>query len=191
MFVKCLIALLFLLQLFPAAASANALSLPQLMESMAQVESHQSRFTEKKTLGLLKTPLESSGTLAYRRPAFVEKHVLTPQDEKLTVNGDELIWQNNTTGQQRKIRLQNNLHISALVESIRATLAGDLKTLQQFYEVRLQGSRAKWTLSLTPADDDMARILQMMRIEGAGNRLKTIDITEVGGDRSVMVIKHD
>ena len=183
--------LLALLLCSPLAAGAQSWGVPQLMEAMAQVPAHESRFTEKKTLALLKAPLESSGTLSYRRPSYVEKHVLAPQDETLAVDGDELTWQNNATGKKRKLRLQNNLALAALVESIRATLAGDLKTLQRFYEVRLDGTSTKWTLTLTPSDDAMRRTLQSMRVEGSGNRMLVVDVLEAGGDRSVMQIQHD
>lgn len=175
----------------PLAALAEPWGLPQLLDSMAQVPAQQVRFTEKKTLALLKAPLESSGTLAYRRPSFIEKHVLSPQDETLTVEGDNLTWKNNTTQQKRGVRLQNNLLVWAFVESMRATLAGDMKTLQRFYETRLEGTQARWVLYLTPADEAMRRSVQLMRIEGAGNRMMMVDVLEAGGDRSVMVIKHD
>lgn len=182
-------ALFCMLMMLPFMANAEQWELPQLMEAMAQVPAHQGQFTEKKTLALLKTPLESSGTLDYRRPAFVEKHVISPQDETLTVNGDELSWQ--TAQQKRKLNLRNNLPVWAFVEAIRATLAGDLKTLQRFYEVRLEGTQARWKLSLTPSDDAMRRRVQSIKIEGADNRMTLVDVLEVGGDRSVMNIKHD
>ena len=180
-----------MLLLSPLAAKADQWGLPQLMETMAQVSSHQSRFIEKKTLALLKSPLESSGTLAYRRPSFVEKHVLSPQDEVIAVDGDDLTWQNNATGQKRNIRLRSNVPVWAFVESMRATLAGDLKTLQRFYDVRLDGGPGRWTLLLTPSDEAMRRSVQSVRIDGSGNRMMLVDVLEAGGDRSVMVIKHD
>jgi hypothetical protein len=182
--------LLMMILLSPLPASAEQWGLPQLMESMAQVPSHQGRFSEKKILALLKAPLESSGTLAYRRPSFIEKHVLSPQDEILTVEGDELTWQN-AARQQRNVHLRNNLPVWVFVESIRATLAGDLKTLQRFYEVRLEGTQARWVLSLTPSDETMRRMVRVMRIEGAGNRMMVVDVLEAGGDRSIMTIKYD
>jgi len=170
-------------------AYAESWGLPQLMDAMAQVSAHEARFTEKKTLALLKDPIESSGTLAYRRPAFVEKHVLAPQDETLTVEGDQLTWQN--AKQKRTIRLQSNLPVWAFVESIRATLAGDLKTLQRFYDVRFDGTQAHWSLTLTPIDETMRRTVQTMRIEGAGKSMTQVDVLEAGGDRATMRIQHD
>ncbi|MNR80631.1 lipoprotein chaperone [compost metagenome] len=175
----------------PLCASAQSWGLPQLMDAMAKVESSQSRFTEKKTLALFKAPLESSGTLSYRRPGFVEKHVLSPQDEVITVEGDKLTWQNNATNKKRSIRLQNNPPIWAFVESIRATLAGELKTLQRFYYVSLEGNANRWTLILSPADDAMRENVKTLRIEGSGNRITLVDILEASGDRSVMTIQHD
>ncbi len=180
-----------LLLLSPLVACAQSWGVTQLMNAMAQVSGHQGRFTEKKTVALLKAPLESGGTLTYRRPSYVEKHVLTPQDETIAVDGDELTWQNNATGKKRKLRLQSNPALAALVESIRATLAGDLPTLQRFYEIRLDGTSAKWILTLTPSDEVMRRTLQSMRMEGSGNRLLVVDALEAGGDRSVMQIQHD
>jgi outer membrane lipoprotein-sorting protein len=191
MSIQMRIVLLILLAGAPLASKAGQWSLPQLMESMAQVSSHQSRFIETKTIAILKTPMESSGTLAYRRPSFVEKHVLSPQNETLTVDGDELTLENNGTKKKRSIRLRNNLPVWAFVEGIRATLAGDLKTLQRFYEIRLEGTQARWVLSLTPADESMRQMVQAIRIEGTDNRMMIVDVMEAGGDRSVMAIKHD
>ncbi|MES2069923.1 MAG: LolA-related protein [Pseudomonadota bacterium] len=172
-------------------AHAEAWDLPQLMAGLAQVQSHESRFTEKKTIALLKAPVESSGVLSYRRPDYVEKHILQPKDESIIVNGDELTWKDGVSGKQRSLRLQNNAMLAALVESIRATLAGDLPALRRYFAVKLEGTQTHWTLSLMPAEDSMRRSVQAMRIEGYGNRVAVIDVLETGGDRSVMLIQHD
>ena len=116
---------------------------------------------------------------------------MSPQDEVITVEGDQLTWQNNATNKKRSIRLRSNPPIWAFVESIRATLAGDLKTLQRFYDVRLEGNAARWTLTLSPSDDAMRENVKILRIEGMGNRMTLVDILEAGGDRSIMTIQHD
>jgi len=81
--------------------------------------------------------------------------------------------------------------LAALVESVRATLAGDLPALQHYFSIKLEGSPSHWTLTLTPSDNAMRRSVQSMRIDGGGNRVASIDVLESGGDRSVMVIEHD
>jgi len=171
-------------------ALADSLDLPQLMASLAQVQAHESHFTETKTIALLKAPVESNGVLSYRRPDHVEKHVLQPKDESIIVDGDALTWKDGTSGKTRTLRLQSNAVVAALVESIRATLAGDLPALQRFFAVKLDGAAAHWTLSLTPIDSAMQRNVQALRIEGVGNQVNLIDVLETGGDRSVMIIEH-
>jgi outer membrane lipoprotein-sorting protein len=180
-----------LIAVSPLPAHAESWDLPQLMAGLAQVQSHESRFTEKKTIALLKAPAESSGVLSYRRPDHVEKHVLLPKDESISVDGDELTWKDGSGGKKRSLRLQNNVALAALVESIRATLAGDLPALQRYFTVTLDGTQTHWVLSLAPTEDAMRRSVQVMRIEGSGNRVSLIDVLETGGDRSVMVIQHD
>ena len=184
-----LLALFILVQ--PGAVRAESWDLPQLMAGLAQVQSHEVRFTEKKTIALLKAPVESSGILSYRRPDHIEKHILLPKDESLIVDGDEVSWKDGASGKKHSLRLQNNAMLAALVESVRATLAGDLPALRRYFAVKLDGTRARWTLTLTPAEDTMRRSLKLMRIEGSGTQVSVIDILEVGGDRSVMVLQHD
>ncbi|HTD06378.1 LolA-related protein [Undibacterium sp.] len=184
-----LLALLILVQ--PGLARAESWDLPQLMASLAQVQSNEARFTEKKTMALLKAPVESSGILSYRRPDHVEKHILRPKEESLVIDGDEVSWKDGASGKKHSLRLQNNPALTALVESLRATLAGDLPALRRYFAVKLQGTQARWTLTLTPAEDTIRRSLKTMSIEGSGTQVSVIDIVEVGGDRSVMVLQHD
>lgn len=180
-----------LLALASFSAQAEAWDLPQLMAGLAQVQSHDSRFTEKKTVALLKAPLESSGILSYRRPDHVEKHILEPKDESIIVDGDELTWKDGISGKKRTLKVQSNAALAALVESIRATLAGDLPALQRYFSVKLEGVQTRWTLELAPFEPRLRRSMQSMRIEGSGNRVAAIDLLESDGDRSVMVIQHD
>jgi len=187
---------LFLLLLTLTTASsglahAETWDLPQLMAGLAQVQSHEARFTEKKTIAQLKAPVESSGILSYRRPDHVEKHILLPKDESFSIDGDEVSWKDGASGQKRSLRLQNNATLAALVESVRATLAGDLPALRRYFAVKLEGTKMHWTLTLTPAEDTVRRSLKTMRIEGSGNQVAVVDVVEIGGDRSVMVLQHD
>jgi outer membrane lipoprotein-sorting protein len=172
-------------------ARADSWGLPQLMASLAQVQTHEARFTEKKTIALLKAPVESSGILRYRRPDHVEKHILQPKEEILVIDGDEVSMQEGAAGKRHSMRLQNNPALEALAESMRATMAGDLSTLRRYFAVKLEGSQAHWTLTLTPAEDTMRRNLKVLNIEGQADQVTQIRVAEVGGDTSVMVLQHD
>ena len=81
--------------------------------------------------------------------------------------------------------------VRAFVESIRGTLAGDLKVLRRFYRVELEGSLSDWRLHLLPSDPQMAELVQKVVIGGAGGQVRRIEILEASGDRSVMTITKD
>lgn len=172
------------------ASAAQSWDVAQLMATLAQAPSHESRFTEKKTLSILKEPAESSGILSYRRPDRLEKHVLQPKDEAVIVEGDEITWKD-AAGRSRSMRLRSNATLAALAESMRATLAGDLPTLQKYFSVKLEGNEKQWALALTPIDDGMLRRVKNLRIAGSTNQVDTVDVLEANGDRSLMTLQHE
>lgn len=182
-----------LLSLAPTAraegpASPTTWDLPQLMQSLAQVKSAKNKFTERKYLGMLDQPLVSSGKLAYTAPAHLEKLTLTPKPETMILDGD--ILSVDIKGKRRTLTLQQYPLLWAFVESIRATLAGDLPALQQFYRVTLEGEAGQWRLLLMPTDPEVRDVVREIRIAGKRNRVTRIEVTEVQGDRSVMTISE-
>jgi hypothetical protein len=81
--------------------------------------------------------------------------------------------------------------IGAIVEGIRATLAGDGDTLSRFYAVSLQGSLPGWILLLQPRDPKVQAMVSSIRISGRNDQIDTIETFETGGDRSVMTVQPD
>ena len=170
------------------AVSAADWGLETLMQSLAQVKSSKARFVERKDMEFLSSPLESSGTLIYTAPGRLEKHTLKPRQESLVLDGNRLTLESKARGQHRTFELGEQPMIGAFVESIRSTLAGDLATLKRHYEVSLRGSENDWHLLLRPSAPDMRRYVSEIRISGSRQRIRTIEITEIQGDRSVMTI---
>jgi Outer membrane lipoprotein carrier protein LolA-like len=173
------------------AEQAPAWGMPQLMQSMAGVKSSRKKFTERKFMSVLTTPLESSGTLSYRAPAWLEKHTLHPRDEKMVLDHG-IIYIANRAGQvQRSMMVDQYPAIGAFVESIRATLAGDQKALDKYYRAMLAGNASRWHLQLTPKDPATLEVVREIRMKGRGNLIDTIEILEANGDRSVMTVTAD
>src|SRR5579864_9285460 len=88
---------LLLLALLAASASAlaaapgqSAFDVPQLMHRLSLVSRSTAYFSERKELGMLSEPLDSSGTLAYVAPNKLQKSTLQPKPERITVDGDTL-----------------------------------------------------------------------------------------------------
>lgn len=177
----------FILLMAVPAAHAGDWQLPQLMHLLAQKKTGTASFVEKKYIGILDRPVVSSGTLSFVAPNKLEKHTLTPKPESLTLNGGILII--DRPGKQRMmVGLEQYPEVSAFIESIRGTLAGDLTALEKLYQLELNGSVEHWQLVLTPKQERMRSIFSRIRIRGVQAELKTIDIEQRDGDHSEMVI---
>ena len=155
--------------------------LSQLMQERNQVSHTRARFTEERHSALLETPLILSGTLRYDAPARVEKYTQTPFEERLVVDRETLVVKRGKKP-ARTLSLHERPALWAFVEGVRATLSGDLKTLQRFYDVRLEGVREQWRLVLVPLQDGMSSRVETIHIQGSEARISSIEIREVGGD---------
>ena len=164
-------------------------TLEQLMSGFAAQSTSEKRFVEKKTMSVLREPLQLSGTLSYAAPSHLEKRILIPSEERYVVDGNTLLVENKSRNLSRSFSLQSYPAIWAFVESFRATLAGDAATLRRFYALQLSGDKLKWELALTPQQADMARMVSAIHIKGHANQITQIAIDETSGDRSVMTIE--
>ena len=70
-----------------AAQSSESFGLEQLMAQLAHVERAEAQFVEQKYMKVLKTPLESSGTLIYEAPDRMIKRTDKPKPETMIVEG--------------------------------------------------------------------------------------------------------
>jgi len=163
----------------------------QLMRDLSLVSSSKARFVERKYLKVLKAPLQFSGTLTYTAPGRLEKRTLIPKPETLTLDGDQLTIENKARNERRTLRLQDYPVLWAFVESIRSTLSGDLKALERFYRVELEGSPKQWRLYLVPREPQLSAVISLIRIDGGRDRVDLIEVQEAQGDRSVMKVYEE
>jgi hypothetical protein len=182
-------AFVLLLASAPAAAQEEPWDFARLMAQLAQVQTSRARYSEVRRVAMLREPLQLSGTLFYERPARIEKRQTLPSREVISVDGDKLTVERE--GKTREVRLQNAPLIAGLVESLRATLAGDATELERLFSVRVQGTRQRWTLALAPREVEIAGVVKGIVIAGSGSRLARLEILEPGGDGSVMTIHYD
>ena len=171
------------------SATAADWNVSRLMQGLAQQRGGKVAFSEKKYIALLDRPVESSGELVYQPPARLEKRTLKPNVESLVLDRDVLVIERGK--QKYTLQLQQYPEITAIVDSIRSTLAGDLKALERQYRVDLQGDPERWTLTLLPSDARIAAIVQRIQISGTRDELRQIEMLLADGDRSVMNIHRD
>ncbi len=135
---------------------------------------------------MLTRPLVLKGTLAYARPDRVEKHVISPYEEHILVQGDQLTL--STQEGTKRIAVNSHPLIRSFIEAIRASLAGEVAVLRRLYHIKFEGNQQGWVLTLRPLDAQAAEYLTSITLTGHGDRLTAVDIQETGGDRSLMQI---
>ncbi|KVH64922.1 acyltransferase [Burkholderia sp. MSMB1072] len=167
-----------------AADAGPAWSLDRLMSTLAQHKSGRATFTETKTLSIAAQPIESSGELVFVAPDHLEKHTLSPKPEHLVVDGDMLTVERNN--RKYTLALARYPELGAFIDSIRATLAGNRFALEQVYKVALAGRGDDWTLTLTPLDSRMLKVVSTITLDGTRDVLRSVAIRQADGDRSVM-----
>ena len=165
---------------------AAALDATTLFRTLAARKPVKAEFTEKKYLSLLSRPVESRGELTFTPPDRMEKRTLAPKPERVVVDRDRITLERG--GKSYAMGLRDNPGVAVLVESIRATLAGDLAALTRTYSVALDGDESRWRLVLRPLDPAVSTLVERIEIGGAEARVASVEIFQADGDRSLMAI---
>ena len=165
---------------------ADDWNLDQLMHALAQTRAGHASFVEKKSIAILDKPVESSGELFYTAPDRLEKRTLKPKPESMVLDRGTLTIEQK--GRKHVLPLQSYPEVAAFIDSIRGTLAGDRSALERTYQLNLSGNEQGWTLDLTPIDAKMQKVVANIRIVGARNELRSIEIKQADGDSSLMTI---
>jgi len=179
-----------IVMLVHGAHASEALTAEDVMAQMRLVRESHANFTERRTMAMLNAPLETKGTLRYEAPDYLVKQTLQPHAEKITVRG-ELLTIVEGHERLRSLSLSDSPQVTALVESIRGTLAGDLDALERYYQVAVTGSPAAWRLELTPKGEDIAALISSINISGQDGKIRTVDTLEINGDRTIMTVFED
>jgi hypothetical protein len=181
--------ILIVLALMLVAASSHSAGwdIDELMRGLAQTRSDRAIFVEKKFIAILDKPVESSGELFYTAPGRLEKRTLKPKPESMTIDAGVLTIERGR--QKHRLQLQEYPELAAFIDSIRGTLAGDRRALERNYRLSLDGTLERWTLELQPANEKMLAVIKSIRIAGARDAVRSVEIFQADGDRSLMLIE--
>ncbi len=160
--------------------------LDQLMGLLAQRTHGIAEFHQQQFLAVLKQPLDSSGLLLYEAPDHLEQRTLQPHPQSLVVDHGLVTLQ--LGSHQRTLRLTDYPQLVPLIESVRATLAGDRATLERLFRLDFSGGPAHWDLLLVPRDPTLGAQVRRIRLSGAGAAITEIEVLQAGGDHSLMRI---
>ena len=168
-------------------AAAGTGDLDDVMSLLAMRQHGRVEFIEQHFLAVLKHPIESSGELRYDAPDRLEKRTLAPRAETLVLKGGVLTVER---AQGRRVMdLRAYPQVQPFIESIRATLAGDRKALEQLFHLDFVGTVGRWTLTLVPLDPKVKHSVSQVRIDGVRDQLLKVEIRQPDGDRSLMTLR--
>ena len=182
-------AVLVLITTVASAAAAGGdpdAALGQLLQLMAQRRHVHAAFVEQQFIAILDRPLESAGELYYDAPDRLEKRVLRPKPASLILDKGTLSIRRGAHGYA--LVLRDYPEIGPFIESIRATLAGDLPALDATYKSTFTSAAGEWTLVLVPRAGKLAAVVARIRLAGSGDTIREVVVQRSDGDRSVMTI---
>ncbi len=179
-------AMLAVIDVSTHAARAADEPLDALMRRLASRPRGHARFEELQYLSVLKTPLRSSGELVFIAPDHLEKITLAPRAESLVIDRGMLTMTRDK--RTHTVALADYPQLAPFVESIRATLAGDRAALEKAYTVAHGSDERRWWMTLTPRDAALVSMLRSIRITGVQDAIRTMEILNANGDRSMMTI---
>ena len=181
------VALITFAALLASPAQAGKFDLVRLMHLLSLAPAAEVPYTEKKYSSLLAEPIVSSGTLSYRRPDTVEKHMTAPRNERFRIAGEELIVVRN--GAERRFPLSSQPLLAAFAASLRGVLAGDAALLRTHYRLALEGDEQAWRLEMVPLEEEIRRHVERTTVFGRAGRIEQIEVREASGDRSVLQVR--
>jgi len=172
--------------LFFTASSAYAFGVQDLFQLLSHDKPRRASFLERKTIALLDKPVESAGELVFTPPGKLEKRTTKPRAESIVVEGDIATIERG--GSKQTLRLSQYPNVAVFIDSIRSTLAGDLRTLTKTYSTAVAGDASRWRLTLRPLDPTLGSLVEHIEISGGQSQVRTVEIFQADGDKSVMTL---
>ncbi|GIL38198.1 LolA-related protein [Roseiterribacter gracilis] len=168
-------------------ATPAEFTLADLLQTMRGVKQADATFVERRDIQLLSVPINTSGRLTYVAPDRLEKLTLEPRRELMTVTAREVTIAPDDA-EPTVIPLDQAPELRALVDGLRATLAGDERALLRSYDATFSGRADAWQLDLVPKSSRLQQLVRSLHIEGSGTSIRKVDTVDASGDRASMTI---
>ena len=138
-------------------------------------------YVEVKSLGMLSSEITQSGTFTFSPPATLIREIREPMVATYVIDGQSMT----VTGDRADdvVQLDSAPLLQAFIESFRATLAGDIDRLEEYYSVEFAPDEDAWTMELRPRSR-LRRFIDAIVLTGDGTWISDISIREADGDSS-------
>lgn len=177
-----------LLICWSAVAWASDWGLSELGAALGNATEGRVGFREERTVAYLSSPLVSTGYVA-RHGDRIEKHVVAPKRESLILDGANMEVESEDGWQSYDV--DDHPMLRGLSAALQAGLTGRFGPAEDVFDIALNGDRNGWSILLSPKPGPVAEAVEEIVLQGAGDRIETIDIRSTDGDRSTMTLLHD
>jgi hypothetical protein len=161
-------------------STATEALLAVLANRAEQTHNLQGQFQQQKQLQGLPLPLKASGNYSYSQHQGLNWHTLSPINSTLQI-GNKPGRNTGTLGSNTNANLVANIFI--------AVVRGDLKQLQQYFNIQSSGDIAQWHLRLTPIKQALANYLNYIDVTGA-ELTEQLYVAEASGDITSIKLKN-
>ena len=190
--IRFIFALLIMQTSFMAKAAENW-SVHELMQTMSQIDSFKAKFEEVKDFAFFTDAVKVSGYLSYKKPGYLKREVESPHREVTLIEDDIIHIERERKGdndENLKQQVSVDVHpaVRTLIESIRATFAGDLEVLEKYYQLAFEGSETAWHLVLHPLQEKVIEHVRQVEIFGTGREVNKIITIEADDSESEITI---
>jgi len=179
--------ILFLLLTAAIQASAAEWNHMELAMLLATPEGSEQHYTETKELAFLETSVVSQGRLVFTPPDQLVKQVEKPDVSRYEITDDTMTISRPGEANQ-VISIDAHPLLRAFIDTLRAVLTGDLKSLEHHYSLKLTGTRSAWQLHLSPLDSQLSALVESLIINGQDKQIKQMITQEQGGDRTTLTL---
>lgn len=168
-------------------------TLSERISGLAAPGESELHYSESRSSGLLSKPVVYTGRLTYDpEQGTLTKWVDEPRRARLTLTDTGLEAQSGA-GRVRRLPLERQPELAALLAGLRALLEGDPEALLAVFQADyLEGQGpdggAAWVLQLKPVDQELAGRLVLLELRGSDNRITRIDSLMGSGERQSMTI---
>jgi len=163
------------------------------MQLLSGVDQFRASFEEIKDFSIFLDAVTVTGTLRYKKPNYLERQVESPHRELAIIEDDVIRIERDRGGENdANMEMQHSIDIHpavrTLVESIRATFAGDIGVLERYYQLEFEGSKSDWKLTLLPLQASVKEFVRQVVITGSGREVRKIITTETDDSESEITI---
>jgi hypothetical protein len=177
---------LAILSLTPAISFA-ALDVDGLLAKLARPAPATTPFVEVRYSKLLDQPLVVKGQLEYHEDGALVRAVNSPLRERTEIRG-ETVTVERVGKSTRRFSLKRAPELRSMLAGFGAVLGGSRASLEQDFNLALQGNAGHWQLAMTPKSAGVEKYVRDIVIQGHESEPKCIVATQPDTQASVMIV---